>query len=856
MSFQPIAIVGRACVLPGALTPAALWENVRAGRDLISPAPAGRWRRSPERALGAGPDRASTDRGGYVTGFAFDPAGFAIAPEELASLDPQTQWLLHVSREGLREARLEGSRRVGAVFGNLSFPTASSARFAERTWLGEALADELEIPRADARSRFSSGLPAHLVARALGLGEAFCLDAACASSLYAIKIACDRLHDGSVDAMLAGAVTCCDDLFIHTGFTALQALSPSGRSRPFHHDADGLVPAEGAGVVVLKRLSDALAAKDRVFGVIRGVGLSNDGRGSGLIAPSEEGQVRAMRAAYDEAGLSPADVSLVECHATGTSVGDRTEIRSLRRVFEGASGLPIGSLKSNFGHAVAVAGVAGLLKVLGAIEARERPPTLHAEQPLEDLARSPLRLLEKAEPWPSDGPRRAAVSAFGFGGCNAHLVVEEFEAKAKPRAAVRTAEPGVELAIVGMGTAVGDGCTLGDFAKALGEQKPELRNRARALTLEVSATRFPPRDLEQALPQQTWLLAAAREALTGLELPKRERLGVYVGMGCDPEIARFGARWRSRDWAQALAIPDASWAKRLEDTFIGPLEAAGVLGTLPNLPANRLNFQFDLAGPGLTVSAEELSGLRALQVAASALRRGEIDLALVGASDFTSQVHEAACRALGINAPAGDGAVALAVMRAADARREKRPVFALLGFEDGGKDFDPAVVEARFGRAHAAFGLVQVAAAAVECSRGSAKHLRVSVEALGGQRGTVCLHAPPPGAVPPGAVPPGAVPPGAEAPRLSVESPLKGTSASVSYPAHRPDPTVPALPSSDDPWVGVRPLVPTAPQKMAPAPALPSVLEVTDELPAVVTRSTQSTASTQSTPPGTFHSPV
>ncbi|MGC4120674.1 MAG: beta-ketoacyl synthase N-terminal-like domain-containing protein [Myxococcales bacterium] len=626
-------------------------------------------------------------------------------------------------------------------------------------------------------------------------------------------MACDRLHDGSADAMLAGAVTCCDDLFIHTGFTALQALSPSGRSRPFHRDADGLVPAEGAGVVVLKRLSDAVAAKDRVLGVIRGVGLSNDGRGSGLIAPSEEGQVRAMRAAYEQAGLSPSDVSLLECHATGTAVGDRTEIHSLRRVFEAASALPIGSLKSNFGHSVAVAGVAGLLKVLGAIEARERPPTLHTEQPLDELAKSPLRLLQQSEPWPSDGPRRAAVSAFGFGGCNAHLVVEEFEPTTKPRAA-KKADERVELAIVGMGAAVGDGSTLGDFAAALESKTTQPRARASSLALEVSATRFPPRDLEQALPQQTWLLAASREALAGLELPKRERLGVYVGMGCDPEVARFGARWRSQDWAQALQITDPSaWAEQLERAFIGPLEASGVLGTLPNLPANRLNFQFDLAGPGLTLSAEELSGLRALEVAAAALKRGEIDVALVGASDFTSPVHEAACRSLGLEAQAGDGAVALAVMRAADARREKRPVFSVIAFEDTGREFDSSTVVSKFGRAHAASGLIEVAAAALESQRTS-KSLRVQVEAFGGQRGTVCLRPPPPGT---------------EAARLPAPVAPKGPS--VSYPAHRAEPRLPALPVLTDPWVGVRAPEPPGAQMMPPAPALAPVLDFTDDEP-------------------------
>ena len=159
--------------------------------------------------------------------------------------------------------------------------------------------------------------------------------------------------------------------------------------------------------------------------MIRGIGLSNDGRGHGLLAPSEEGQERAMRAAYAAAGLLPTDISLLECHATGTAVGDAVEVRSAARVFAGAADVPIGSLKSNFGHAVTAAGIAGLLKVIGAMAAGVRPPTLHAEDPLKLLEGTPLRLLREAEPWECRGVRRAAVSAFGFGGANAHLIVEE-----------------------------------------------------------------------------------------------------------------------------------------------------------------------------------------------------------------------------------------------------------------------------------------------------------------------------------------------------------------------------------------------------------------------------------------------
>ena len=236
---------------------------------------------------------------------------------------------------------------IGLVLGNLSSPTASLVQFAEATWFA-AQADDVPRPPGmatpDPRNRFSSGLPAHLAAQALNLkGDAFALDAACASSLYAIKLACDRLQDRRADVMVAGAVNRTDDLFIHIGFCALQAMSRRGESRPFAADADGLVPAEGAAFVVLKRLEDAIAAGDEILGVIRGVGLSNDGNAGGFLVPSAAGQVRAMAAAYAMAGLTPGDISLLECHATGTPVGDATEIASAAQLFHGLAGVPISS---------------------------------------------------------------------------------------------------------------------------------------------------------------------------------------------------------------------------------------------------------------------------------------------------------------------------------------------------------------------------------------------------------------------------------------------------------------------------------------------------------------------------------
>ncbi|MEL6347457.1 MAG: beta-ketoacyl synthase N-terminal-like domain-containing protein, partial [Myxococcota bacterium] len=720
--FSPIAVVGRACLLPGASSPGALWDAVHQGRDLISRAPAGRWGLAAEDILCADPrrsaDRAWSDRGGYVRDFHLDADGFQIPRADIAPLDPIFQWSLHTARQALDDMTSPAALgRTGAIFGNLSFPSAGLSHFAEATWLEQAWgADALRrlgITKPDPRNRFMSGLPALLLKQALGLGgESFCLDAACASALYAIKLACDRLHDGRADVMLAGAVNSCDDLFIHVGFCALNAMSQTGRSRPFHAEADGLVPAEGAGFIVLKRLDDALHDGDRIHGVIRGIGLSNDGRGRGLLAPAEEGQRRALRAAYDVAGIDPRDVTLLECHATGTPVGDATEIRSAAAVFAGHAGLPLGSLKSNLGHLITAAGVAGLIKVMEAMRAGVRPPTLHAaEHPNAALQGTPFRLLHQPEPW--TGRRLAGISAFGFGGNNAHLIIESPEVA--PRLAAHPApRRAAEIAIVAVGVQAGSCEDRVAFEDALFNGGP-LRRDAAQVTLDLKGLRFPPNDLKRALGQQLLMLRAGDEAISTMAsaLP-RNRTGIFIGMGADAEVARYGARWRTATWARSLGA-DETWRDAAREGFVPVLKSAGVLGTMPNIPANRLNSQFDLAGPSCTISAEELSGLVALDVACNALQDHELDAAMVGAVDMSCEpVHQAAAATLLSSRPAaGDAAVAVILKRREDAERDDDVIFGLLRTDGTRASAPPISVSDRFGHAHAASGLLDLAAAAL-----------------------------------------------------------------------------------------------------------------------------------------------
>ncbi|AKF05204.1 beta-ketoacyl synthase N-terminal-like domain-containing protein [Sandaracinus amylolyticus] len=823
--FAPIAIVGRACVLPGALSPEALWELVAAGRDAITPAPEDRWGVRKEDVLGPANepsgDRAWSDRGGYVRGFEhiFDPSGFGIDAREVKRLDPLFQWVLHTAREALRDAnRLSegrakgGADRTGAILGNLSFPTATMSRYAASVWL-EGTPFAPATGAIDPRNRFMSGLPAHLLSRALGVGgPRFALDAACASSLYAIALACDALHEGRADTMLAGAVNCADDLFIHVGFCALQAMSKTGRSRPFHPDADGLVPSEGAAILVLRRLDDALRDGERVLGVIRGVGLANDGRGRGLLAPSEDGQIRAMRAAWDVAGLDPSSVEYVECHATGTPVGDATEIRSMTRTFEGTRELPIGSLKANLGHLVTVAGAAGLMKVLSAFEHGTKPPTPHLDRTTSALDGTPLRVVRAPEPWTSSGPRRAAISAFGFGGNDAHLVVEEWRGQ---RIDVEAAAPKPRIAIVGVGARVGDGVSRADLASDLATGHTRMRDgaaRAREVVLALEGLRFPPVDLQRSIAQQTLLLAAAREAATQVPQVRADRAAAIVGMGCDPEVARWGARWRLVEIAKREGWDEAT-LRKARDGIAPSLDAATVVGTMPNIPANRVNSQLDVSGASFTVSAEEASGVRALELARRALERREIDVAYVGAVDASAEpVHRRASDAvLGRVELPGDAAVVVVLMREDDARREGATVLAVidddargeaLALGDAGTSLAPL-----FGRAHAAWGLVHVAAGALAIHHGvrlrvaagaierwRERRAEIVIDALEGERSVIRLRAPE-----------GSAP----APIQPVPAP---SGPVLRLPAHPAPPRVDVLP--------VKPRM----QRMDPAPSLPPIL--------------------------------
>ncbi|MGA8346790.1 MAG: polyketide synthase, partial [Isosphaeraceae bacterium] len=393
---EAVAIVGYGGVFPGAGDPEGLWANIVEAVDATTEVPPGRWLLTPAQAFDPRipqPDKVSATRGGFVGEVALDLAGLNLDPALVRRLDPVFHLALHAAHTAWKSSRTESldRDRVGVIFGNIVLPTEGSSSFS-RAVLGRFIEEGLGItaPPGEATeplNAFPAGLPAALVAQALGLrGTQFTLDAACASSLYALKLAVDELRSGRADAMITGGVSRPDPLYTQMGFSQLLALSARGKPAPFDVKADGLVVGEGAGLFVLKRLSDAVRQGDAIHAVIRGIGLSNDIHGD-LLAPSSEGQLRAMQAAYQQAGWSPWDVDLIECHATGTPVGDAVEVDSLKRLWgdRGSGWSPgqctIGSVKSNVGHMLTAAGAAGLVKVLLAFKHETLPPTANQTQP-------------------------------------------------------------------------------------------------------------------------------------------------------------------------------------------------------------------------------------------------------------------------------------------------------------------------------------------------------------------------------------------------------------------------------------------------------------------------------------------
>ncbi len=456
-----IAIVGMSAILPGAGDVRTFWENTLKGVDAITEIPPDRWDwRTYYDADPKAPDKVISKWGGFLPDVPFDPLRYGMPPSSLTSIEPVQLLLLEATRAAIDDAgytnRPFDRERTAVVLGMGGGAAQLAMGYAFRSYLPmlnavqdgagtEALkACEGLLPEwtEDSFPGFLLNVAAGRVANRFDLGGAnYTVDAACGSSLAAAALAVRELEAGSADVVLLGGADTVQNPFTYLAFSKTHAFSPRGRCRPFDASADGIVISEGVAMVVLKRLADAERDGDRIYTVIKGVGASSDGRAKGLTAPSAEGQVRAVGRAYAKAGVDPATVGYVEAHGTGTAVGDVVEVNSISRVFREA-GVPagsvaIGSVKSMIGHTKCAAGLAGLINASLALHHKILPPTIGVEaiNPKTDLLDGPFRVSASVRPWIHDGdnrPRRAGVSAFGFGGTNFHAVLEAYEGNLTP----------------------------------------------------------------------------------------------------------------------------------------------------------------------------------------------------------------------------------------------------------------------------------------------------------------------------------------------------------------------------------------------------------------------------------------
>ncbi len=726
-----IAVVGMSGIFPGACDTEQFIANVMAKKSSVIPVPQDRWGLPPdimvENRTGAPlPDRACSRFAGLISRSVFNPANFDFAGMDLAgddldtdffhALDPVHHLTLAAGIDLIGNARLskENRTRTGVVLAAIALPTPGTSALTQHLFLSPNPA----IPSW--QQAWGTGMlsaPGSILARVLGLtGGSFTLDAACASSLFSIKLACEQLLSGKVDAMVAGGVSRPQSLYTQVGFTQLQALSPTGRCAPFDRDADGLVVGEGVGLILLKRLHDALACQDTIHAVIKGWGVSNDIEGN-LVAPASEGQVRAMSRAFDMAGWSFEHIQYMECHGSGTPKGDQVEAHSIMQMLEKYqcrnTALSIGSVKSNIGHLLTSAGAAGFIKTVMAMNQGLLPPSNHFNTLADDspLNATGVRVQQQPSAWIPSGdgqPLRAAVSAFGFGGINAQILVESFQTQSHHHGVGFVpvqAQQTVPCAIVGMGLISGGADGLGEFSQLISGQKtamgspgearwrradhlpPEIRNQLTLfmndLSIDLKDFNIPPNQMNQILPQHLMMLNAAMAALTDAGIsPKpdaahapRVNMGCAVGIEFDFGATDYHLRWQIK--GQENKVSPA-----LLDTIGPPLTFDSTLGALGGIVASRLARAFKLGGPCFTLSADEASGQTAIDLAVQSLSAGETEIFLCAAVDLAADIRsftrDLVLTGTDPMALSSEGAVSLVLKPLDDAQRDNDRIYAVV----------------------------------------------------------------------------------------------------------------------------------------------------------------------------------
>lgn len=550
-----IAIVGMACLLPKANSIEDYWNNILNKVDAITEIPLHRW----DWRLYFDEDRSAKDKiyskwGGFLDDMPFDPIRYGMPPKSLESIDPMQLMALEVAQRTLIDAgyqdrdfnRERASVILGVSGGTGDVGTQYGLRAELPRFYGslpDNIADRLPEWTEDSFAGLLNNVSAGRIANRLNLGGVnFTTDAACASALAALYQSVSELTSGRSDFVITGGIDTVQGPFGYLCFSKTQALSPRGRCSSFDASADGIVISEGIAMVALKRLNDAERDGDRIYAVIKGTGGSSDGNAKGMTAPLPEGQLRAMRRAYAQAGFDPNTVGLFEAHGTGTVAGDTAELESTMKLIKESEYNPkqavIGSVKTMIGHTKATAGIAGLIKAALALHRRVLPPHRWASQPNQVLQQAdcPFQLIDQAQPWIVSEvvPRRASVSSFGFGGTNFHIALEEYTQEYREWLSPVTSQRWpAELLLWSDVSREGLIAQLGNIEKALHNiQSLELRDVANSLAkkwqMGNEIVAIVAKDLTDLIEKIKVLLAYLQDK--NVELP----VGVYHGSGKVP----------------------------------------------------------------------------------------------------------------------------------------------------------------------------------------------------------------------------------------------------------------------------------------------------------------------------------
>lgn len=691
------------CLFPEAQSPEAFFNLLMEKRDVTTLLSADELGVDPGFYIDPNPgtpDKIGYNKNGHIRNFRFDPNGYHLEPSYLESLDRIYQWSIYAAGEAIKDSgyrnNLSVSSTCGIIMGNLTFPTLASKRIFSRIhhlalepYLQKllhrndlSLAEQLPENISDDNA-WTVGQPGRTAARALGLnGPCYEVDAACASSIYVIQLAGFYLLGGQADMMLAGAVCAPDYLYVDQGLRMLQAFPPPhGKSLPFDRSSQGIKIGEGAGFLVLKRYSDAVRDHDHVHAVVESIGLSNDGRGKHILMPSSAGQILSLERAYK--GLDR-QVDYIECHATGTPLGDKTELATLEHFFGNAPFLPLlGGNKANIGHTLTVSAMAGIIKVIMGMKQDIIPAMIGIENPIHSPNNrfTGKHIIRDHSPWPQNSGRKiAGINAFGFGGVNSHMVLtgppeEKSGIHSIPPANLSGKE---KLAIVGMHGHWGNIDSLDELNDMIYHARQNFhplkserwiggdRNRklletfgyqdgiaphgsyCDAFDLDCIRLKIPPHEANENLFNHLLMLHVADRALqdTGFSITgKKRNIAVVIGTQMDWANHRRLTRLELplhlqrmlRQYGIDLSADQVNLLESVtKDAVCAHPTLEGTTGGIGNLAACRISAVWNFTGPGFLVSSQENSAFKGLQIARFLLSfDDDIEAVVLGAVDLS-----------------------------------------------------------------------------------------------------------------------------------------------------------------------------------------------------------------------------